>query len=271
MALAAAIVLFARAARAADGDCLEVLEARSHWSCHAQLSNGQGADYCLAFTHAFGNDAGSRIFRMATTGPFPRTCTCRAKSGARALAFGADSDYLCLDRATGTVETGRVSKRRIAGETFNASAGVRSTFGCVPDPPCPVQAVIDPDLPPVDGRDGLGAGGTLSEGPLAPGGPVAVGYLGCEGFASEAPTFVFDLESGAAGSLSLGFFPDVVARSSIVAVSPFGEIRCIAVNSPLAATVRFDPAPSGRYSVWVAVQAPGASVEGALSAVHTAR
>jgi hypothetical protein len=267
----AAVALSASGARA-GGDCLAALGASSRWSCHAQVSNGAAVDYCLAFTHAFGDDAGSRFFRMATSGPFPRTCTCRAKQAASGAAFGEDGDYLCLDRVTDTVETGKVARRRIAGETFNASAGVRTTFTCRPDPPCAVSPVIDPDLAPADGSFRLTAGTNHSDVPSASG-QIDVAYLGggCQGFATEAPTFVFDVDSDLPGTVAIDFLVPSTSRhepAALVVVSPTGETSCGLANTTARFGVHFRNALNGRYAAWVASTVPGATVAGSLHGAH---
>jgi hypothetical protein len=123
-------------ARAAD--CLARLALNGKWSCDARLSNGQSVHYCLNVVDRIGT-MDSRAFDMATTGPFRRTCTCGAKGKGAASLFDAASSYLCSDPSTDTSEVGTITKKRIVGQTFNASVNVRSAFICTPDPDCGVE------------------------------------------------------------------------------------------------------------------------------------
>lgn len=132
LALAA---LSAGAARAAD--CFAPLATNDKWACTARLSTGESVSYCLNLTSESGSGA-TRSFGMVTTGPYPRTCTCAARGKAPSPVFNAAASYLCYDETTDTAEIGKISRRKIVGETFNASVNVRTTFTCRVDASCAV-------------------------------------------------------------------------------------------------------------------------------------
>jgi hypothetical protein len=258
----AALALVAQGARAGR-DCLAPLEANAGWSCHAELSTGEAVDYCTELTHAFGDDPASRFFHMNVTGPYPRTCTCGAKGRPPGADFGEDATYLCLDRATDTVETGRISRKKITGQTFNVIANVRSTFTCRVDPACDVETVIDPDLPPEQDPLTVASGQDVKEDVRA-GGDVGVGYLpGCAGFTTEAPTVTFDFTGPASGVVLFYYEPDTLADlpEAVVVAAPSGELRCETDQ----ALYWDDPAP-GLYRVWVAVESAGTEFNGSVRA-----
>jgi hypothetical protein len=105
------------------------------WACTAELSSGATVDYCLNLTGGAGAGP-TRTFDMVTTGPYPRTCTCGAKGKALHARYGEGASYLCFDALTDTAESGKISKKKITGQTFNVSDNVRSTFTCKADPTC---------------------------------------------------------------------------------------------------------------------------------------
>ena len=135
-ALCASLALSAPSATRA-ADCFAQLTANPRWSCSAELSSGTSVTYCLNLAQASGSGA-FRSFDMVTTGPFPRTCTCGAKGKGVNAAYNTASTYQCFDEGSSTAEFGRVTAKRIVGQTLNVSADVRTTFVCQPDPSCVV-------------------------------------------------------------------------------------------------------------------------------------
>ena len=133
MALAA---LCAGQARASD--CFTPLAANEKWSCTAQLSTGESVSYCLNLVVGKGANPSASRFGMVASGPYPRTCSCGAKGKLPSPLFDVGSSYLCVDEGTDTAEIGKVSRRKIVGETYNARADVRSTFRCKVDDTCVV-------------------------------------------------------------------------------------------------------------------------------------
>lgn len=261
LAVLALASLGAGAAQAAS-DCFEPLRANAGWSCRGELEDGQVVDYCLERTSLFGVEPGDRSFTTVSTGPYSARCSCQAKGASPGAAFGADKSYLCLDRATDTVIRGKVSKRRMAGETFNVSANLRTTFRCEPNPACDVIRVVDPDREAVVGSVPLLPEGEARADVIA-GGDVSIGYIpGCSGYASEAPTFVYRLGDAPPGTISLGFsdvYPDSEGPGVLV-VTPSGAATC-------SYRVKV-PAEPGPYRVWVRSATAGALLEGELSAYY---
>lgn len=253
VALAALLALAASGARA-GGDCLARMGETENWSCHAELSNGGSVDYCGELTHVFGVGVGSRYFKTTSTGPYLATCACQAK-GKR--GFGRDVSYLCADRDTETVISAKVAKKKVSGQTFNASADVESRFVCVPTPSCDVQDVIDAELEPETGRFEL-ALGTLSL-DVEAGGSVDLAYFGaCAGYASEAPTIAYDVAATPASVLSF-LFTGTGAKGVLVS-PPSGGRFCH------DAGVTFGAPESGTWLVWATAQQPDARLVGNLTA-----
>lgn len=124
------------AARAGAADCFAPLEENLRWSCSAELSTGATVSYCLNRVLGKGSGGDASRFEMVATGPYPRTCSCAPKG--KEAGFHASSSYLCYDAGTATAEIGKVSKKKIVGETYNATVNVRSTFRCKVDPTCEV-------------------------------------------------------------------------------------------------------------------------------------
>jgi hypothetical protein len=247
-------LLAARAAGA--GDCLAPLAANPGWACHADLSNGQAVDFCLQHTHTLGDDPASRFFKMKSAGPYSTSCTCKAKGKSPGAAFGTDKSYLCLDRATDTVVSGKISNRKIAGQTFNVSAGLRSTFVCAPDPICTVQPIVDHDLPATQGAVDLPPPPGQSRANVVAAGSIDVGYLGggCSGYATEAPTFTYDVEPTVPGSILFFFSYAGNNAEGLLVMTPSGEARCATKELGL-------PLESGTYAVWMRSRIPGDTVE----------
>lgn len=260
-ALAALALALAAPAADAAGDCLEPLRASPTWSCRGELQDGQVVDYCLARTSLFGVDPEDRSFTTVSTGPYSARCSCQAKGKLPGAAFGADKGFLCLDRATDTVIRGKLSKRRMAGETFNVSANLRTTFRCAPNPACEVARVVDPDRRAVVGSMPLAPGGTLETDVLA-GGDVSLGYLpGCGRYASEAPTFTYRVAAPAAGTVRVLFsrIDTTLPAAGIFVVTPSGAAHCADFSVEA-------PAEPGSYRVWVRSLTPGVPVLGELVA-----
>lgn len=244
---------------AAAGDCLGPLGDNLGWSCSAALSSGTTVDYCLQLTNTFGADPAERFFKLNVTGPFPRTCSCGAKGKAPGARYGEAADYLCLDRATDTVESGKISRKKITGQTFNVSQNLRSKFSCKVDPTCVLPPVIDPDLTSSEGSLPLGESSPSVEQELTLGGPVDLSALpGCRGFASEEPDFVVDFTA-----FSSQFLVFVLGAPGVevpfLVVSPSGEMQCdLGIG---VAEIVFVSPPSGPYRVWGAtLQSGGALV-----------
>lgn len=129
------LALAALARESAAGDCFGPLEANGKWACTAELSSGTTVDYCLNVTGSAGSGP-TRSFDMVTTGPYPRTCSCGAKGKGAGARFGQDASYLCFDALTDTAESGKISKKKITGQTYNVSENLRGKFTCKVDPAC---------------------------------------------------------------------------------------------------------------------------------------
>lgn len=251
--VAALAVLVATEAGAAR-DCVVPLRETANWSCHAELSTGASVDYCTEVTNLFGDDPASRSFKMTSTGPYVATCSCQTKGK---TGFGADSSYLCSDHGTGTTITAKVSKRKIEGQTLNATADVRSLFRCQPDPSCDVQTVVDADLPPDVGSATVPPDQQVVRNASA-GGEVDIGYIpGCAGFTTEEPTFVFEIEDHGPGVLEVFFVRTSGPAQGGLVISPSGDASC----DPGKVTV---PAPPGSYRVWIASQTSGQVLHGEI-------
>jgi hypothetical protein len=252
--LVAGLALLASEAHA-GGDCLARMGETENWSCHATLSNGESVDYCGELTHVFGVGAASRYFKTTSTGPYLASCTCQAK-GKR--GFGRDASYLCADRDTGTVIAAKVASRKLSGQTFNTTADVQSRFVCTPTPSCDVQDVIDAELEPENGVHAL-ALGTLSL-DLEVGGSVDLGYLAeCGGgFASEAPTLVYDV--AASPDYALSFELSGAGTQGVLVSPPSGGRYCHDGG------VTFGTPESGPWLVWATTQAPASRIPGTLTA-----
>jgi len=263
--LALAVAALAAAAGHAASDCFEPLRANAGWRCRADVPGGQVVDYCLEHTNAFGSDPASRFFKLIATGPYPGSCSCSAKGKPPGAAFGEDRSYLCLYRDTDAVVSGRITKRRMTGQTFSAAYNLRTVFSCEPDPACDVPPVVDPDLTPERGALDL-APNDAEQIEVAAAGGVALGYLpGCGGYTSEAPTFVFDASASASGFLRFRFYPVMgeTDQAGILVVTPFGAAHCA------DHTVELPPAEAGSYSVWVRSKTPGTTVQGYLDGFHS--
>jgi hypothetical protein len=258
-----AVVALAGAAGHAASDCFEPLRANAGWRCRADVPGSQAVDYCLDRTNAFGVDPASRFFKLIATGPYPSSCSCRAKGRLPGAAFGEDKTYLCLYRDTDAVVSGKITKSRMSGQTFSAAYNLRTVFSCEPDPACDVQPVVDADLTPESGALDLVANQRENIDTLASG-DVAIGYLpGCGGYASEAPTYVFRVSPSSPGSVRFIFSKtmDETDQAGILVVTPFGAAHCAENRVELSS----EP---GSYAVWVRARTPATPVEGYVDAVH---
>ncbi len=258
VALLAMWTLFAAGAHAAS-DCFEPLRANPGWRCHADLPGGQVVDYCLERTNVFGADPASRFFKLIQTGPYPSSCSCGAKGKPPGAGFGEDKTFLCLYRDTDAVVSGKITKRRMAGQTFSAAYDLRTVFSCQPDPACDVPAVLDPDLPATGGfADILPNDPVLI--PVTAGGPVDVAYLpGCGGYASEAPNAVYHVEPSVAGEIEIAAPGSDVRPDTLLVITPSGAVHCVDYYTDL-------PLERGAYRAWVVLPTPGsaaAKIQGA--------
>jgi hypothetical protein len=249
LALLAAALLAASAAQAAS-DCFEPVRASPGWRCRADVPGGPPVDYCLEHTNVFGTDPASRFFKLIATGPYPGHCSCRAKGKTPGAAFGADKSYLCLYKDTDAVVSGKITRRRMTGQTFSAAYNFRTVFSCQPDPVCDVQSVLDPDLPPTGGFVDLQPNDGAFVGANAPA-TVDIGYLGgCGGFASEAPNAVYHLQPGPAGKLDLANVGADARPDGLLVITPSGAVHCVDYYVYL-------PIEPGPYRAWVVLPAPG--------------
>jgi hypothetical protein len=263
-ALALALAALAAAAGHAASDCFEPLRANAGWRCHADVPGGQAVDYCLQHTNAFGVDPASSFFKLIATGPYPASCSCRAKGKLPGAAFGEDSSFLCLYRDTDAVVSGKITKRRMTGQTFSALYNLRTSFRCEPDPACDVPPVVDPDLTAESGSLDLVVNRS-EQTEVEAAGDVALGYLpGCGGYTSEAPTFVYRVSGSPSGSVRFHFYKTMeeTDQAGLLVMTPFGEAHC-ADN-----TVELPP-QAGSYAVWVRASTPGAPVGGYVSGLHS--
>jgi hypothetical protein len=257
LALTIAVAGLAVAGAHAADDCLEPLRANAGWSCHAEASNGQAVDYCLERTNTFGADPASRFFKLIATGPYSSYCSCGAKGKLPGAAFGEDKSYLCLYPDTDSVVSGKITSRRIAGQTFSAAYDLRTVFSCEPDPACDVPPVVDRDLPASGGYYDLIPGSQLHI-PAAGGGNVDIAYLaGCAGYAREAPDAVFDVEPGPPGYLDFTL-PDGgegdSEHASLLVLTPSGAAHCFNYTKSF-------PLERGSYAVWVTLPTPGVGTD----------
>ena len=100
---------------------------------------------------------------------------------------------------------------------------------------------------------------------IAGGGPVNVAYLGsgCSGYATEAPTFSVSYTAGAFPTLRI--YAIASADTALVVNTPGGSWRCVDDSfGTLDPTMDFDSPDGGRYDIWVATFAEGASASGSL-------
>ena len=258
LALLALATLTATAGYAAS-DCFEPLRASAGWRCRADVPGGQMVDYCLEHTNAFGADPASRFFKLIATGPYPSSCSCSAKGKPPGAGFGEDKNYLCLYRDTDAVVSGKITKRRMTGQTFSAAYNLRTVFSCQPDPACDVPPVLDPDLPATNGFADLQPNDPVPI-MVTAGGPVDVAYFpGCGGYASEAPNAVFHVEPGPAGEVEIAVPGSDVRPDSLLVITPSGAVHCVDYYKYL-------PLERGAYRAWVVLPTPGtasASIQGA--------
>jgi hypothetical protein len=263
MLLAAAALAVATVRAAAAADCLAPLHAEAGWACHADLSNGESADFCLEHTHTFGNHPATRFFKLNSTGLHVSTCTCGAKGKAPGADFGADKSMLCFDAKSDTLTSAKVSRRKITGQTFFGTSDVRSAFSCRPDPTCDVPPVVEPQLPALHGSVSLPQppGGMRTV--VAATGRVDVGYLGCTGFASEAPTLTVDVTPTVAGQVVywIDYTTETTNGADVLVITPSGAVHC----NDGGVAVPLEPGP---HPVWVTSEVAGETVDAELVGVY---
>ena len=256
-----ALALLTPAAHAAS-DCFEPLRENVGWRCHADVAGGPPVDYCLERTNVFGADPAERTFKMVSSGPYPSSCSCNAKGKSPGAAFGEDNGFLCLYRDTDGVMSGKITKRRISGQTFTPSYGIRSVFSCVPDPACDVPAVVDPDLPGQSGFVDLLPGEVVTR-PVTGGGTVDVAYLpGCGGYTSEAPSMVFHVAPSEPGEIQVAVPGGDVRDESLLVMTPSGAVHCVEYYTYL-------PIEAGAYRAWVVLPTPGTVSTGMTGGYRT--
>jgi hypothetical protein len=93
-------------------------------------------------------------------------------------------------------------------------------------------------------------------------GGVSIGYIpGCDGYTSEAPSFVMELDSQTPERLKAFFIADESEANAegVLVMSPSGEANC--ADEIYVAEV---PAQRGRFGVWVVTKSPSARVKGEL-------
>ena len=129
--LALALGALAASSAHAAGDCLDPLRENAGWRCHADVPGGQAVDYCLEHTNAFGADPASRFFKLIATGPYPGSCSCRAKGKLPGAAFGEDSSFLCLHRDTDAVVSGKHEMSEVCRIRTDGPDGGKDVF--IPD------------------------------------------------------------------------------------------------------------------------------------------
>jgi hypothetical protein len=245
-------------------DCLAPLQATG-WACHADLSTGETADFCLEHTNTFGAEPAARTFKINSTGLHLSSCICGAKGKSPGVEFGADKSMLCFDPQADTVTTARVSGKKIAGQSFLGSADVRSLFSCRPDPSCDVPSVVEPDLPAVFGAFTLALPSSSSvRKAVAAVGRVDVSYLsGCTGFASEAPTLTVDVQPTEQGQVVYwyDYTTPTTNAAGIVVRTPSGAVYC----GDSGAAV---PLEAGPHDVWLTSDVAGDTVNAELVAVY---
>lgn len=122
-------------------------------------------------------------------------------------------------------------------------------------------------LPPVYGSTALTSG--FVPDPFAVGitggGPANVSYLGggCTGFTTSAPSFSVNYTSGAFPTLRFYFIGS--GDTTMIINTPSGSYVCVDDSfGTLNPTIDFNAPSNGRYDVWIATFAEGASVAGTL-------
>jgi hypothetical protein len=132
---------------------------------------------------------------------------------------------------------------------------------------CDPPTELNFSLPAVYGSTALTSGfvpDPFSVG-ITAGGPVSSNYLGggCYGFTTSAPTFSVNYTSG--GATLLRFYFIGSGDTTMLINTPSGNFVCVDDSfGTLNPTLDFNNPSSGRYDVWVATYAEGASIGGAL-------
>jgi hypothetical protein len=168
--------------------------------------------------------------------------------------------------ATGTTNA-TATASATPSATTNATATASATAS--PSPTATVGAVptLNYSLPPVYGSTALTSGfvpDPFSVGVTA-GGPANSNYIGggCYGYTTSAPTFSVNYTSGAFPTLRFYFMGG--GDTTMIINSPSGSYFCVDDSfGTLNPTIDFNSPSSGRYDIWVATYAQGASIGGTL-------
>jgi hypothetical protein len=129
------------------------------------------------------------------------------------------------------------------------------------------QPTLNYSLPAVYGSTALTSGfvpDPFSVG-MTGGGPVNTNYLGggCYGYTSTAPSFSVNYTSGALPLLRLYFIGS--GDTTLIVNAPSGSYFCVDDSfGTLHPTIDFNSPASGRYDIWVATYAQGATIGGTL-------
>jgi hypothetical protein len=128
-------------------------------------------------------------------------------------------------------------------------------------------ATLNFSLPPVYGSTSLTSGfvpDPFSVG-ITAGGPASASYLGggCYGYTTSAPSFSVNYTSGAFPTLRFYFIGS--GDTTMIINTPGGSYVCVDDSfGTLNPTIDFNSPSSGRYDIWIATYAQGASVGGTL-------
>lgn len=148
---------------------------------------------------------------------------------------------------------------------------MRSTFTCRPDRGCDVPPVVDPDLPGELGFLRLPENRPVRYSVRDVGGAVDVGYIGgCQGYTSEAPSFVFEVDGVVAQGLS-GFVDVSTLEENargVLLMGPSGAAQCAPLEGENRIGTAVVPARRGRVGLWFLTNAPEARVDGDFGASH---
>jgi uncharacterized protein YraI len=148
--------------------------------------------------------------------------------------------------------------------TFTPTASATAAATITPPP---AVATLNFSLPPVFGSTALTSGfvpDPFTVG-ITAGGPANVNYLGggCSGFATSAPSFSVNYTAGAFPTLRFYFIGS--GDTTMIINAPSASYFCVDDSfGTLNPTIDFNTPSSGRYDVWVATFAQGASVGGTL-------
>ncbi len=155
----------------------------------------------------------------------------------------------------------------VTGLTATASATATATATATASNTPPPVATLNFSLPPVYGSTALTSGfvpDPFTVG-ITAGGPANVSYLGggCSGYATSAPSFSVNYTAGAFPTLRFYFIGS--GDTTMIINTPGGSYYCVDDSfGTLNPTIDFNSPSSGRYDVWIATFAPGASIGGTL-------